>query len=632
MGLVLKQRQDSTMRSLFMAIALLVPFFCYLFTTSAYGYWLDGGEFVAASIDLGIAHPPGQALSALVGRLFAMLPLGPLSLRVAIASAATASFAALAFFLAVETTMRSMAVERQWIVLPTSLGVTLFVAGSSGWWFQAVRPEVYALQAALTCLILERLVALESQWPTKDFRPLVTIGFAMGLAFVNHHFLAILLFPALTPTIARTLRSKRWRTHTVALLATLLGLSVYVYLPLRATTNPSLNLGDPITIERLFWVISAQAFQKNTGGLVPLTLTERHLDVATVLFEDLHIYCVVALLGLYAMLRIEGVRRLGIVWILVLVVSVLARAYLGFVRSNPDAQGYLLPAFAAIGALFAASFAALVRPQKESDRTPSRSALAIAAVVVALGLAQIYNRIPKADLSGFTATDDVDDLLRRNQPTKAVVLLHAPQSIFLAWGGEAEDCQRPDVTIIPVPFLTYPGMVDSLVANEPALRDLLRGYLLNGEFGEPELQNLAAKRPLMIEMDVRVRPSLYRSIVPAGLTYEVLAGGATDTDERIAAAAQRKTYKRLYESIGIQRFEQNTSKFLLWHHFTDSLYYMSVGDRETARNAVRMAKSIQPTAKPLDEMEALLANKGEKGPIDITRFLEAIRNPADNSP
>jgi hypothetical protein len=632
MGLVLKQRQDSTMRSLFMAIAFLVPFFCYLNTTSAFGYWLDAGEFVAASIDLGIAHPPGQALSALLGRLFAMLPLGPLSLRVAIASAAMASFAALALFLAVETTMRSMAVERQWMVLPTSLGVTFFIAGSSGWWFQAVRPEVYALQAALTCLILERLVALESDWPTKDLRPLITIGFAMGLALVNHHFLAILLFPALTPSVARALRSKRWLTYTVALATMLLGLSVYIYLPLRATTNPSPNLGEPITIERLFWVISAQAFQKNIGSSVPLTLTERHLDVVILLFEDLHIYCVIALLGLYATLRTAGVRRLGVVWMLVLVVSVIARAYLGFVRSNPDAQGYLLPAYSAIGALFAAFFAALVRPQRGSERTPSRSALAIAAVVVVLGLAQIYNRMPKADLSGFAANDDVDDLLRREQPARAVLLLHAPQSIFLVWGGEAEDCLRPDITIVPIPFLSYPGMVDTLVASQPELRDLLRGYLLNGEFGEPELQNLAAKRPLMVEMDVRIRPSLYRSIVPAGLTYEVLAGGATDTDEQIAAMEQNETYKQLYERIGGQRFEQNTSRFLLWHHFTDSLYFMSLDDRKAAKNAIRMAKSIQPTAKPLDEMEALLAKTDEKGPIDITPFLEAIKKPADNSP
>ncbi len=620
------------MRSLFMAIAFLVPFFCYFNTASAFGYWLDAGEFVAASIDLGIAHPPGQALSALVGRIFAMLPLGPLSLRVALASATMASCAALALFLAVETTMRSMAVERQWMVLPTSLGVTLFIAGSSGWWFQAVRPEVYALQAALTCLILERLVALESEWPTKDLRPLITIGFAMGLALVNHHFLALLLFPALVPTVTRALRSKRWRTYTVAIAATLLGLSIFIYLPLRASTNPSPNLGEPITIERFFWVISAQAFQKNTGSSVPLTLTERHLNVLTLLFEDLHIYCLIALVGFYAMLRTAGVRRIGIVWILVLVVSVVARAYLGFVRSNPDAQGYLLPAYAAIGALFAAFFAALVRPQKGRDRSPSRSALAIAAVVVVLGLAQIYNRTPKSDLSGFTATDDVDDLLRREQPTRAVVLLHAPQSVFLVWGGEAEDCLRPDITIVPVPFLSYPGMVDTLVANQPELRDLLRGYLLDGEFGEPELQNLAAKRPLMVEMDVRVSPSLYRSMVPAALAYEVLAGGATDTDEQVAAAEQRKTYRRLYERIGDQRLEQNTSRFLLWHHFTDALYYMSVGNRKTAKYAIRMAKGIQPTANPLQEMEALLAKDSEKTPIDITRFLEAIKKPADNLP
>ncbi|MBN1652697.1 MAG: DUF2723 domain-containing protein [Deltaproteobacteria bacterium] len=624
MSLVFKRRRSSKIRRLFMALAISIPFLCYLATASAYGYWLDSREFIAASIGLGIAHPPGQPLTALVGRIFAMLPIGPLSLRIALASAAMASIASLALFCAIETTLRSMAVERRWVVLPMALGVSLFVTGSYGWWFQAVRPEVYALQAALTCVILERLVALEAAWPTKDFRPLVTSAFVLGLALANHHLLAILLLPVIAPTLIRAMRSRIWRAYTLAVVALLLGLSVYLYLPLRAAAHPMPNLGEPVSIERFFWVVSAQAFQKNTGSGVPLSLSERHLDVLALLFEDLHIYCIIALPGLYAMLRTSGVRRLGLIWMVVLCLSVVIRAYLGFVRSNPDAQGYLLPAYAAIGALFAAFFAALVKPQKGVDHAPGRGAVAIAAVVVLLGLAQIYNHASKADLSGFTAIDDVDDLIRREAPAKSVILLHAPQTIFVAWGGEAEDCLRPDVTIVPVPFLTYPGMVDNLIAREPELRDLLRGYLLNGEFLQPELESLAAKRPLFVEMDVRVAPSLYQSMVPSGLNYEVIAGGATDADERIAAAAQNEIYKELYERIRTQRFEQNTKNFLLWRHFTDSLYYMGFGDRKSAKKALYLAKTLQATAKPLSEMEELLGNSDEKGPIDVTRFLKLM--------
>ena len=42
---------------------------------------------------------------------------------------------------------------------------------------------------------------------------------------------------------------------------------------------------------------------------------------------------------------------------------------------------------------------------------------------------------------------------------------------------------------------------------------LPRGLLLEGELRQPDLQTLAARRPLFVEMDVRVPPALYETIV-----------------------------------------------------------------------------------------------------------------------
>jgi len=56
--------------------------------------------------------------------------------------------------------------------VPLALGGTWWVTCSYAWWFQAVRPEVYALQALLVMIAIERIVALEADWPTHDVRPL----------------------------------------------------------------------------------------------------------------------------------------------------------------------------------------------------------------------------------------------------------------------------------------------------------------------------------------------------------------------------------------------------------------------------------------------------------------------------
>jgi hypothetical protein len=602
-----------------------LPFLCYLLSASAYGYWFDGGEFTAAAINLGISHPPGQPLTCLVGRLFAMLPLGPLALKIALGSAALAALAAAFLYRAIETTVRSLGVTNTWTVTPLSLGATWFVAGSYGWWFQAVRPEVYSLQAALTCLILERIVALEAHWPTRDLRPLLTAALTGGLALANHHFLALVIIPALIPTVVRIVRGRGWRPAGLSAAACLLGLCTYAYLPLRAATHPYPNLGDPSSLERLFWVVSAHVFQKNTGRGVPQLAGERFADVGVLLVDNFHFLLPLALLGLYLLLRTPGARRLGMVWGLTLFMTLIARAWLGFIRSNPDALGYLMPAFAAVGALFAACIAALVAPRNGARSTAGAFVSASVALAAALlGLAQLYHTRPKATLAQFRAIDEMDALSRYALPPRALLLAYAPQTIFALWGAESEDQARPDLVIVPMPFISYPGMMESLEGTAKESRDLLRGYLRTQQLQQVEIESLAAIRPVFVEMDPRVSPELYQSLAPAGLFFETLAGGATPTDERIGARRQQELFTRLYARLGEQSEEPATRESLLWHHFNDALYYLGYGDRKAARIALDFAKKIQPRAEPLTAMEKALEQAPLKGPIRVDPFRKAV--------
>jgi hypothetical protein len=303
-----------------------------------------------------------------------------------------------------------------------------------------------------------------------------------------------------------------------------------------------------------------------------------------------------------------------------------------------------------VGALFAAFAAALLSPLSRPDARASLrlddenkspldplldlvlqpagrglAAVAAGAVMLALGLAQIHHGGGQASLSDFSATDDFDDLGRRRLPARAVLVAHSAQTIFAHWGGEVEDALRPDVLLVPIPFLSYPGMAERLIKQEPALKDLLRGHLLGGELDPGALQSLAAKRPVLLEMDVRVPQTLYGSLAPAGFYYAVFAGGATTIDERLRARAQRAFYRRLYERLGADRRQPDTRKQLIWHHFNDALYYMGYGDPESARASVRMAKNIEPRDRVLNDMEKTLADDQLKGPLDVTPFIKSIR-------
>lgn len=622
MALVPRSRFDPTARRLGLALSAGLPLACYLASAAAHGYWYDAGEFVAAGIHLGISHPPGQPLHSLVAGLFSLLPVGPLSFRVALASAAMAAVACGALYLAIETTIRAQGLHRPWVVTPIAVGATWLAAGSQGFFLQAIRPEVYALQAALCFVVIERLIALEGAWPTRDVRPAFTAAFALGLALANHHFLAILLLPAVAPTAARVLRGRGVGALWIAAAFVAAGLSVYLYLPLRASAGPTPNLGAPTTLARLFWVVSAQAFQKNTGGGVPEPGDDRVADVLVALITNLHIATLLALAGLYALMRTPGVRRIGMIWLCALFVPLIARAWLGFTRNNPDAEGYLLMSFGAVAALSAAFVAQLVTPLGGMDaRAPSRSAAVLSLAVGALGLAHLHHGFTQTSFAELTAPDELDEYQRRRLPANAIVLAHQAETIFAFWGAEAQDHTRPDITLVPLPFLDYPGMVSELLDRSPELTELLRGYMLSGQLRQPDLQSLASRRPLLIELDVRVPPALYETLVPAGYYYQVLAAGTTEADERIGQSTQAEMYSALYRRLAEQVREQGTRKQLLWHHYMDALYYMAYGDVIAAHRSIAQGRSLQPLDRRLAAMEQALRDAKRPGPLDITPFV-----------
>jgi hypothetical protein len=223
-------------------------------------------------------------------------------------------------------------------------------------------------------------------------------------------------------------------------------------------------------------------------------------------------------------------------------------------------------------------------------------------------------------LAQFTATDAFDTPLRRELPPRAVVLAHSPATMFRFWGGRATEQLRPDVTLVPMPLVTYPGMVDRLVEDVPGLRKVLRGYLVRGELRQPDLQSLAARRPLLIEMDPRVPPQLYETLVPRGLYHEILADGTTDEDERLGAEQQAQTWQRLYALLGKPPYREQTREQLLWRHYAHALYYAGFGDRDRAIEQIERALRLSPKERPLRALERALQSKEQDTPVNVEPF------------
>jgi hypothetical protein len=210
--------------------------------------WNDGPEFVDVACTLGVSHPPGSPTYALLGKLATLLPLGALASRVNLLSAlcALATLGCLARAIGLAHGRlggRPAAGSIAGVLAATLLGV------APTFWGYATQAEVYAPFALLTALLLLLAIRWEA---TRDERYLLAGAFLFGLSG-GVHGTAIFFAPALAILVlARVPRERLAGTILRAALLGLLGASVYLYLPLRAATDPSFNWGDPDSWSR-FW-------------------------------------------------------------------------------------------------------------------------------------------------------------------------------------------------------------------------------------------------------------------------------------------------------------------------------------------------------------------------------------------
>ncbi len=597
-----------------------LPLVVYLHTASGYGHWLDSGELVAAAADFGISHPPGHPLASLVLGSANLLPVGALSFRVALVCALLAAIATVALFFAFEQTLRASGVIRDALIAPLCLTGTWWVAGSQAWWFQAVRPEVYVLEAALLCIAIERLLRVATSIRDGDVRPLYHAALAIGLALANHHYVALLALVPAAWLLIGIWSSWGWRPFAWSTGFVGAGLLTYLVLPLRALSDPFLNLGDPSTPSRFFWVVSAQAFQKSLGPERIAPFREHLADVIVAMGQDLHLASLLlALLGAYFMLRIRAVRKLGLFWLTLWLVYTIGRALLGFVHGNPDALAYFMLAYASVGVFGALALGVVLSALAEAAPGRPKLAPVLGALVAIASLFEFVRSHEDASLGPFADTDVFDDGLRRALPARAVVLAHNPSTIFRFWGGEAEELNRPDVTMIPLPLLGYPKLVDRLVSEEPELKSLLGNYILDGQLNAPDLQSLAALRPVLVEMDIRVDAELFDMLVPDQLYHRVLTADITEADEGEAMQRHGALWDDIYARIDEPRDAQ-TEVQLLWRHYNDAVYFAGVGDLHGARRSVGAGLALNPHAQELLLMQEALKHAPPGERIDITPF------------
>jgi hypothetical protein len=234
------------------SISFTLPSVVYLRTLAPTVYGLDSAELTTGAYCLGLVHAPGYPLYLLIGHFFTRLPIGSVGYRMNLMSAFFGALAiALLYLVLLRLCQRPLA----------SLSAALFLAFSFFFWSPSVMAEVYTLHATL----MLALILMTLTWQERrECRWLFLLAFTFGLSLGNH-LSTVLLLPGLLYWIVFTDHRQLLRPRRMlAMLACLaLGLSVYLYLPLRYAAQPPAV--GAMQIEVASWqdaldVVSARVF------------------------------------------------------------------------------------------------------------------------------------------------------------------------------------------------------------------------------------------------------------------------------------------------------------------------------------------------------------------------------------
>jgi 4-amino-4-deoxy-L-arabinose transferase-like glycosyltransferase len=234
------------------SLAFILPFVTYLRTLAPTVYGLDSAELTTAAYCLGLVHSPGYPLYLLIGHLFTQLPFGNVGYRVNLMSAFFGALAiTLLYLLLLKLTRQPL----------TSLAASLFLAYSFFFWSPSVMAEVYTLHVFLMAALVLIVLTWQEQ---QDSRWLYLFAFLYGLSLGNH-LSTLLLAPGLLYWLLATDYRQLLRPrHILVMLALFaLGLSVYIYLPLRYAAHPPPVGAMQIRVtswQDALEVISARAF------------------------------------------------------------------------------------------------------------------------------------------------------------------------------------------------------------------------------------------------------------------------------------------------------------------------------------------------------------------------------------
>lgn len=410
----------------------VVAYVVYIATCAPSLMYTDAGELSAVAHTFGVAHPTGYPLFTLITHCWTLLWHGVYSLNVLAGLWVACSVGIL--YVAQRNLLEHL-FDDDASSLATRLASgtsSLLLAFSTIVWSQATSIEVYSLQLLLTSLAL--LTAVNSVTkPEQGARWTLMLGLVAGCMIANH-LSSVFLLPGLAVVWLASERGEKLRSWYLLLLPALIGVALYLVLPLRSAQHPELNWGMVHRNWDAFlyhvkgtqfgvWMFSDKEAVK-ANWLIFRSLLTNHM---------LWVGFIPLVWGLWALLKAQRALACG----LLLIVAGNLGISLGY--AIPDIDPYFLPSIIVASVFVAIGLrAALIR-------IPHQAHLALLVLPAAAGIMHYaYNdKSSHQAVPGYTAW-----MLSNAEPNAIILTRQWDYFCSAAWYEQRVMKTRPDVTII----------------------------------------------------------------------------------------------------------------------------------------------------------------------------------------
>lgn len=242
---------------LIFAFFILFIFFIHLNTMHPVFKNNDSPETSSAAFTLGIGHPPGYPLFTMAAKIFTLILPGNVAFKVNLFSS----------FLFVLIIIFTFLILKRYILfnfkqpLYFAFAISLLSILSFGYifWNQAIEAKggIYILNLLFFSIFIFLCLELIEKINIK-FLYLLTFIYALSLS--NHLPSMAILFPVYLFFIIKYFKELKLKNYLIIILFFIIGISPYLFLYLRAKTEPVLNWGNPSNLNNLFWVIFRKGY------------------------------------------------------------------------------------------------------------------------------------------------------------------------------------------------------------------------------------------------------------------------------------------------------------------------------------------------------------------------------------